>query len=110
VIYSVWNQGRRGYDYFEDGQSETSANVGKPDHIVNRTLGSTVQQAAWPLPTGAVPTGAGDYPVGRIAISSSRRGLGGDEGNVKIVKAGLLLMAAALLIKYVVPASRRKKR
>ncbi len=110
MIYSVWNQGRLGYDYFDDGKAETSANVGKPDHLVNRTLGSTIQQAAWPLPTGATPVGTGDHPMGRVAIAARGRALGDDADNVKLVKAGLLLMSAALLIKYVLPARKQRKR
>lgn len=107
MIYSVWNQGRRAYDYFEDDRLEKSANVPPPAHLTNRALGSTVEQASWPLPAGARPIGSGLHAVGRVAIAGGRAALG-DLAEPGLVKAGLLLLAGALLIKFAVPRKRRR--
>ncbi len=66
MIYSEWNQTRRQYDYFEAPIDQTTANTPPPEHLRQRKLGTTVEQAAWHIPTNAQLVGAGDYPRGRI--------------------------------------------
>lgn len=75
MLYSVWNQGRGGFDYFEDGRLEDKANVPKPA-IAARPLGSTVDQAGWPLPAGARRVGFGADAIGRVAVRRSGLALG----------------------------------
>jgi hypothetical protein len=108
VRFSVWNAGTQQFDYFEDGVPETT-NVAKPAHLTSRTLGSTVEQSAWPLPANATPVGSGPHAVGRVAIARSGA-LGADDGGtISLVKIGLLLAAGALGAKVLLP-KRRKKR
>jgi len=110
MIYSVWNQGKSSYDYYEDASQQVSLNVEKPSHVVNRTLGSTVDQAAWPLPLAARTVGSGDAAVGRIATRKKLGGLGDDLATSPTVKAGLLIGAAYLIWKYVAKPGRRRRR
>jgi hypothetical protein len=107
VIYSVWNQGAGRFDYFEDGVPNAKANAPKPSHLVSRELGSTVDQAAWPLPAGARRTGSGSVAIGRVATRKSAAALGDFVlSDSPLIKAGLLLFAGALLVKFVVPKPR----
>lgn len=109
MIYSVWNQGAGDFEYYETSAEQPSLNVEKPDHLVSRTLGSTIDQAAWPLPPGAALVGRGSAPVGRIASRGGGASLGDDEGDVTMVKVGLLVFAAFLLWKHMAPAGRRRR-
>ena len=111
VIYSVYNVGKLGYDYYENGSTATSANVEKPPHLVARTLGSTIDQAAWPLPSDAKLVGSGEHAIGRVASRSSRMPLGAFElGNLTVTKAALLGLSAFLLWRYVLPWRARRNR
>lgn len=111
MIYSVYNVGARGYDYYENGAAEASANVEKPPHLVSRTLGSTIDQAAWPLPANAKLVGHGEHAIGRVASRSSGSALGAFElGNLTVTKAALLAVSAFLVWKYVVPKRARRSR
>ena len=67
MIYSVWNQGARRFDYFETREENGKANAEPPSHLRPGKLGVTMQQAAWPLPVGAQPIGSGSYAQGMIA-------------------------------------------
>jgi hypothetical protein len=67
VIYSVWNQGARQYDYYEAPTVQNSANTPVPKHIRAKPLGATIDQAAWPLPSTAKLVGRGKLAQGRIA-------------------------------------------
>lgn len=106
MIFSVWNQGTRRYDYYESPQPEASANVEKPRHLRTRKLGSTVTQAAWPLPANARMVGSGDQAHGRIASRGGSALGAADDGGMGTVKIGMLLLSGFLLWKYVVPAKR----
>jgi hypothetical protein len=70
VIYSVWNQGLRRYDYFESNQVQKVANVPVPKHIPTNESGVPVDLATWPLPADSIPNGSGTFPKGRIASRS----------------------------------------
>ncbi len=108
MIWSTWNQGLGAFDYFDDGRPQQRLNVEKPSHLVSRTLGSTVDQAAWPLPPHARHIGSGPHAVGRVAV---RKGIGvavGDVSDSSLVKAGLLVASAVLLWKYVVKSPARR--
>ncbi len=72
MIYSVWNQPDRRFDYYESDDRDPSANVEPPGHLRARTLGSTPDQAAWPLPPGARRVGHGAWARGRVASIASR--------------------------------------
>lgn len=102
--YSVWNQGAGLYDYYEDKRQQGTLNAPAPTHIGHRALGSTVTQAAWPLPGDAKKVGQGSVAVGRIAArpETSLLGLGESFTERPLVKAGLLTTAAILIYKFVV--------
>lgn len=104
--YSVWNINTRQFDYFDTPEPQGATNTPKPDHIVARTLGSTVEQAAWPLPAGATPAGSGPHAIGRVAAVKRAGALGADDGGVSLVTGGLLLVAGALGVKYLLPKKR----
>ena len=74
MIYSVWNQGAKLYDYFETPEVAAKANAPKPSMPVAK-IGVTPECAAWPLPAGAKPVGKGPLPRGRIASPAGHRGL-----------------------------------
>jgi hypothetical protein len=109
MIYSVWNQGAGLFDYYETNAQQTQLNVEKPSHLGNRTLGSTVDQAAWPLPPAARKTGQGQIPVGRIATRKRAGALGAVADNLSLVKIGLLISAAYLAVKTLGPKRRRTR-
>lgn len=100
MIYSVWNQSARLFDYYEAPGSEATANVEKPAHLRHRTLGSTPDQAAWPLPGGSKLIGQGEYARGRIASTGgSSLGLF-EDGDMLWMKLGLLGLSAFLVWRY----------
>ncbi len=107
MIYSVWNQGAGVFDYFESPDQQASLNVEPPGHLVSRTLGSTIDQAAWPLPGNVRQIGSGDAAVGRVA--TRKIGALGDDaaGSGSLVKIGLLAGAAVLAWKYLLKPRRR---
>ena len=76
MIYSVWNQGKGVYDYFQTPDVQEVANAPKPKHLKMRQLGMSPAHAAWPLPSGAKLIGSGEFARGRMAISESSRGMG----------------------------------
>jgi hypothetical protein len=71
--YSVWNSAARAYDYYE-GHGDTGIHAGAPPRASSSELGATPDQAAWPLPAGAVKVGTGEIPQGRIASTDTGRG------------------------------------
>jgi hypothetical protein len=71
MIYSVWNQGARQYDYYETNTVQNGANTPPPKHIRAEPLGATIDQAAWPLPTSARKIGSGEFAKGRIGSRGS---------------------------------------
>ena len=73
MIYSVWNQGARAYDYYESPEVQKTLNTPSPSHIPAKEFGATVMQASWPLPASARKVGSGEFAKGRIA--SVRRAL-----------------------------------
>ena len=103
MLYSVWNQPQRRFDYYQTPNPEAEANVESPSHLRNRTLGSTVEQSAWPLPLNARQVGFGDVAKGRVA-SAGGSALGASEGGSSMLVAGMLFVSAFLLWKYVAPA------
>jgi hypothetical protein len=75
MIYSVWNQPARKYDYFESNGVQAVANTPTPKHVRSRRSGVSIESALWPLPGGSVKVGSGDLVRGRLA--SPRAGLSG---------------------------------
>ena len=100
MIYSVWNQAAGQYDYWRNGTAQATVNVEKPAHIVSRTLGSTIDQAAWPLPPDAVLVGHGAHPVGRIASRTSQAAALDGIAELATWRTGLLAAGAYLLWRY----------
>ena len=80
MMYSVWNQGQKGYDYYQTQTPHNKVNSRSPGHIPTKTLGATVPQAAWPLPAGAKLIGRGDIARGHVAARKGFAGLGQSEG------------------------------
>lgn len=76
MIYSVWNQAAKAYDYYETPGSPTTVNAASPKHLRQAKLGLTSVQASWPLPAGAQRTGSGTLARGRIAHPRGGSGLG----------------------------------
>jgi len=68
--YSVWNNAARRYDYYT-AKGNNEIHAGAPPRASSFALGSTPEQAAWPLPAGAVKVGSGDVPEGRIASTEA---------------------------------------
>ncbi len=108
MMYSVWNQSAGAYDYFESPAQQASLNVEKPTHLVSRTLGSTIDQAAWPLPGDAKRVGSGEDAIGRVA-SIKGAALGDDFMDGSAVKLGLLAASAILIWKYATKSRRRSR-
>ena len=106
MIYSVWNQGAGAFDYYKSAKAQEQLNTEKPRHIANRALGSTVEQAAWPLPPVVRHIGSGPNPVGRIAVRNNGLALGAIGDDLPLVKAGLLFVAGMLAVKYLLPRHR----
>jgi len=101
VIYSVWNQGAGTFDYYETTEQQNMLNVERPTHIQSRTLGSTVTQAAWPLPASARKVGQGPIPRGKIAARKSAAALGEVTTGSSVTKAALVgfgALAACLVL------------
>lgn len=93
MIYSVWNQAARQYDYYETNTVQKGANTPAPSHIRAKPLGATIDQAAWPLPAGARKVGSGEFAKGRIGSrGSSALSLGAftmDQNTFAMVGLGL---------------------
>ena len=79
MIYSVWNQGARVYDYYQSPEVQHTLNTPVPKHIRPKEYGVTVDQASWPLPASARKVGSGELAKGRIA---SRGGAGSPLGAI----------------------------
>lgn len=106
MIYSVWDQPLGAFRYFDDGVPQAHLNVEKPTHLRERALGSTIDQAAWPLPAGAREVGRGVVPVGRVA-SMSGQALGDDlDDSAATTKAVMLAIAGIVAWKVL---SRKKR-
>jgi hypothetical protein len=111
MIYSVWHQGRGDYDYFESSKQQSKLNVEKPKHIGSRTLGSTVEQAAWPMPPDAHLIGHGPDAIGRVAVARDGSALGDDTtaaSSSPLVTAGVLAVAAYALWHFVAKKPGRR--
>ena len=67
MIYSVWNQAARRYDYYETSEPAATVNAPAPKHLRPAKLGLTPIQASWPLPASARAVGSGADARGRIA-------------------------------------------
>lgn len=89
--YSVYDPDRRLYTYYE-GSGPRGTHAGSPRVRGKTALGAAPEQAAWPLPMGAVKVGEGKMPMGRIASRSelSLGSLGIDTDPVSLGIYGVL--------------------
>lgn len=71
MIYSVWSHANRAYDYYRTPERSEATSAPKPAHLRFAPLGMAPEDAAWPLPPGAVLIGRGKYPKGYVASPSS---------------------------------------
>jgi len=97
VIYSIWNQGKRLYDYYETSEVQERANVGSPKHLkVSRSTdyGMTVPQSGWRMPKNAQYRGSGDSAKGRVAA------LGGIDFGVSRNTVGLIGLGLVAFILW----------
>jgi len=93
MIYSVWNQSKRAYDYYKTKNGYNKVNSPAPKHIPSQKLGTTIPAAAWPLPAGARHIGSGDTAKGRV---SKGRGLSG----IDVTSTAYLLPALVIVGMY----------
>lgn len=71
MIYSVWNQTKRAFDYYQTSEvGPTHAPAAAHVSMVGG-LGATPEEAAWRLPAGARKIGSGATARGRIAALGS---------------------------------------
>jgi hypothetical protein len=101
MIYSVWNQPARKFDYFETTQQQLGANTPSPKHISASNMGVPIDHAGWPLPPGARKVGSGDQAKGRVASNprAPRAGLGAIPVNTATIGLIGLGLAAFFLWK-----------
>lgn len=106
--YSVWNSQQRLYDYYESASVPTTTNAPKPQHLSSRTLGATVEQAAWPLPSDARKVGQGELAVGMVAVTAPQRqrALAGDAAPSHLLR-GVGYIAAGALAASLIFGKRR---
>jgi hypothetical protein len=90
--YSVWNSAHRGYDYYV-APGSPQIHAGAPPKTRQYPLGSTVERAAWRLPSGARKIGQGTWPQGRIASM-------GDPGDAVAAVPQWLIYAAISLAAW----------
>lgn len=67
MIYSIFNNGTRTYDYYDDGRPSTATHQSPPGRLGPTSLGATPEEAAYRLPSGATKVGSGSLARGRIA-------------------------------------------
>jgi len=101
MLYSVWNQGARQYDYYETPEVSHAANAEQPTHMRPGKLGVTLPSAAWPLPEDAHPVGSGDLPRGRIAAPHGGDTVGDVPAQSSLLWLAMGIGAAALLRRLV---------
>lgn len=99
MIYSVWNQPSREYDYYETTQAQLGANTPAPKHIGVSDRGLAIDNAGWPLPASSVKTGSGPTAKGRIASSRASNALGAINVDVNTIGFLGFGLAAYLLWK-----------
>lgn len=110
MIYSVWDQARKRYDYFEaQGAVDNDTSAPRPGHLRDHALGVSPERAGWPLPLGAKPIGAGKYPRGMIA--SRNGGALAGLGFFEVTPTNLVLWGAIgwMVWKFVLPTLGESK-
>lgn len=108
MIYSIWDQAKRRYDYFEaPGAVDRETSAPRPGHLRDQALGVSPERAAWPLPAGARPVGSGNYARGMIA---SRESGGMSLGFFEVTPTNMVLWGVIgyLAWKFVMPALREQ--
>jgi len=71
MLYSVWNSGARGYDYYEAPGNLTDGVAPRRNLRAGHQLGITPEEAAPRLPVGARKVGRGEFPRGTIATAGA---------------------------------------
>lgn len=71
MVYSVWNERARAYDYYESLGAAPIA-VPTPSHLKpGQQLGIAPDRAGWPKPASARLVGRGPYAKGVIAMGDA---------------------------------------
>lgn len=96
MIYSVWNQSKKLYDYYETAETQKKANAPTPKHLRSSRFGLTVPQSAWKLPKSAKYAGSGDQAKGRVASPPGLGAVGFDTNMIGLIGLGLV---AFILLK-----------
>ncbi|MHC4175883.1 MAG: hypothetical protein ACYSWU_00140 [Planctomycetota bacterium] len=105
--YSVWNG--KGYDYYRaSGELRDGVFAKKPKIRGGGKLGVAPDDAAQPLPMGAVLIGKGLYPRGSIATRKSGNPLAGITLDISNKELLMLGIAGYLLWKYVFSEEAKK--
>ncbi len=98
MTFSVWNYGRKSYDYYDDGRPNATTHAGAPP--ISGTFGDAIgdppEACAWRLPIGARKVGSGDLPQGRIATAGGLSAMG-DAG---VARVGVIAVAAYLAWRF----------
>jgi len=97
-MFSVWNQGKRSWDYYENGEPDARANAPVPKHTKTERLGMTPDELAWPLPANARYVGTGPNARGRVAVRKGLGSLSGFAGADSIASLAFLGVASGALI------------
>ncbi len=106
MIYSVWNQADRIYDYYRTAEKSHDTSAPKPSHLKPTKYGATPEQAAWPLPKGAVKVGRGKYPKGHVAHPSGGLGLGSIPFGLTTTSIVVYGLGGWLAYKYLLKGGR----
>jgi hypothetical protein len=94
MLYSVWNEKARAYDYYES-MGATPIAVPSPSHLKpGKQLGIPPESAGWPKPGGARLVGRGPYAKGVIAM--------GDVEAAAAAKPGVSKMFLVVLMAPIV--------
>lgn len=111
MLYSVWNPSIRAFDYYDSPGTPALTNAPKPDHLRARELGSTIEQAAWPLPADAVKVGRGLQAQGMVAVTRQQRqqAMAGDDAPRSLLRSTLYLAGGALAAALLLGSRTRRR-
>ena len=101
ITYSVWNPSKTAFDYYEGpGHLRDGVIAPQPRHLSQSRLGLTPEEAARPLPAGAIKIGEGPLPKGLIANRKSGVALGAFGLSGDPMDLAFLAFAGYLLWSY----------
>ncbi len=96
MIFSVYNYGTRGFDYFDAPVKPTAHAGTPPSGTPNSSV--TPEAAAWRVPAGARLVGSGPAPRGRVA-SRGEISLAGFDSTTNLIAVGVIAYFAWTIFK-----------